>query len=395
MNFIKRCLLERRQAFRSGGLALLVSAGLLSVAPWARAQYQVVAWGVNNHGQTNVPPNLTNAIAIAGGWHHSAALRADGTVVVWGDNNAGQTNVPAGLTNVIAISSRSGDNVTALRVDGTVVAWGDNSYGQTNVPAGLRNVVAIAQGATYGLALKADGTVASWGEWSGLPGTPMAPAGLSNVVALAAGDTFTLFLKADGTIASYYELPPSGLDDVIDIAAGFLQGLVLQANGTLTPWGWFLVSEEMPGGPATVPAGLTNVAAIQSGDSHWLFLKPDGTVTVWGYYTYNDETYVWAPPAPALANVEAIAAGSNHDLAMVRTNGSPPSFQLAALGWGPGGFTLSLPTQSGRVYRLEYKNALTDSAWTALPLVPGNGGVQALNDPTATGAQRFYRVSRW
>ena len=59
------------------------------------------------------------------------------------------------------------------------------------------------------------------------------------------------------------------------------------------------------------------------------------------------------------------------------------------------GFRVSLPTQSGRVYRLEYKHSLADADWTALPLVAGTGHERTLTDPTATGAQRFYRVRRW
>ncbi len=142
---------------------------------------EVLAWGVDSFGQTNVPPNLTNVIAIAGGWHHSAAVKADGTVVAWGDNNAGQTNVPSNLTNAVAISSRSGDHIMALRADGRVVVWGDNSHGQTNVPAGLSNVVAIAAGGYQCLVLRADGTAVAWGY------VPTVPAGLSNIVAIAAG----------------------------------------------------------------------------------------------------------------------------------------------------------------------------------------------------------------
>ncbi|MGA2502161.1 MAG: hypothetical protein ABSH20_30830 [Tepidisphaeraceae bacterium] len=107
---------------------------------------EVLAWGADTFGQTNVPLNLTNAIAIAGGWHHSVALKADGTVTAWGDNDTGQTNVPGNLSNVVAIASRSGDHSMALRADGTVVDWGDNSYGENKVPAGLSNVVAIAAG---------------------------------------------------------------------------------------------------------------------------------------------------------------------------------------------------------------------------------------------------------
>jgi Regulator of chromosome condensation (RCC1) repeat len=39
------------------------------------------AWGKNDAGETNVPPDLTNVVAISAGYQHSLALRADGTVV--------------------------------------------------------------------------------------------------------------------------------------------------------------------------------------------------------------------------------------------------------------------------------------------------------------------------
>ena len=113
---------------------------------------EVVAWGNSTNGQASVPWNLSNVIAIAGGYRHSLALRADGTVVAWGANNAGQTNVPAGLTNLIAISARGGDFSMALKPDGTVAAWGANSWGQMNIPPGLSNVVRIAAGGGHCLA---------------------------------------------------------------------------------------------------------------------------------------------------------------------------------------------------------------------------------------------------
>jgi alpha-tubulin suppressor-like RCC1 family protein len=56
-----------------------------------------VAWGDNSYGQRNVPPGLSNVVAVAAGAYHSLALKADGTVVAWGDNTYGQRNVPAGL----------------------------------------------------------------------------------------------------------------------------------------------------------------------------------------------------------------------------------------------------------------------------------------------------------
>jgi hypothetical protein len=64
--------------------------------------------------------------------------------------------------------------------------------------------------------------------------------------------------------------------------------------------------------------------------------------------------------------------------------------------WNADRFTVSLPTQSGKVYRLEYQNSLTDTNWSAMPLAAGTGGVITLADPTATGSdQRFYRVRQW
>jgi len=44
------------------------------------------------------------ATGIAGGYAHSLALKADGTVVAWGWNDYGQTIVPAEATNVVAIA---------------------------------------------------------------------------------------------------------------------------------------------------------------------------------------------------------------------------------------------------------------------------------------------------
>ncbi|MCL5095995.1 MAG: RCC1 domain-containing protein [Candidatus Omnitrophica bacterium] len=49
----------------------------------SRAESEVVAWGLNDYGQTNVPSGLSNVVAVAAGRTHSSALRSDGTVVGW------------------------------------------------------------------------------------------------------------------------------------------------------------------------------------------------------------------------------------------------------------------------------------------------------------------------
>src|SRR5262249_40859728 len=56
-------------------------------------------------------------------------------------------------------------------------------------------------------------------------------------------------------------------------------------------------------------------------------------------------------------------------------------------------FSVSVPTESGKSYYLEYKTSLGDSSWTTiLPAVTGSGATLTLADNLATGAKRFYRV---
>ena len=50
----------------------------------ALALVPVTAWGDNSWGQTQVPANVGDVVAVAGGYQHSLALRRDGTVVYWG-----------------------------------------------------------------------------------------------------------------------------------------------------------------------------------------------------------------------------------------------------------------------------------------------------------------------
>ena len=96
-----------------------------------------------------------------------------------------------------------------------------------------------------------------------------------------------------------------------------------------------------------------------------------------------------------LTNVAAIAAGGSHSLALIGDGPPVLHVPLSNPTTSSNGFSVSLPTQSGRVYRLEYKEPLSDTNWKALPLVAGNGRVRVLTDSTASGGQRFYRVRRW
>jgi hypothetical protein len=275
----------------------------LSIPVQGQPASQVTAWGDNFYGQLNVPPDLTNAVAIASGFAHNLALRSDGTVSAWGYNAFGQTNVPAGLTTVSAVTAGRYHSL-ALKQNGTLVPWGSSASGLLNVPTGLTNAVAIRAGSAHNLVIKSDGSVAGWGDNSS--GQLNIPAGLSNVVAVAGGLAHSMALRDNGTVAAWGDDThqqtdvPAGLSNVVAIASGDHHNLALRANGTVVAWGYDNYHQ------IDVPPGLSNVAAIACGYYASLATKSNGTVVGWGQFQ---------PPA-GLTNVAALSAGNLHGLAL-------------------------------------------------------------------------------
>ena len=130
---------------------------------------------------------------------------------------------------------------------------------------------------------------------------------------------------------------------------------------------------------------------IDAGTRAVTALRDDGTVLVWGAVN----SPLTNLPA-GLANVTAISAGEYIDLALVGEEQNQPVLTVSQPTYSLIGFEVTVPTRSGRVYRLEYKNSLSDSNWFALPLVAGTGQARVLTDPSATNVQRrFYRVRQW
>ena len=356
------------------------------------ALLQPVAWGgyAQFEGQAIIPPALTNAIAIATGGTFGGLLNVavlpDGTVASWGGDYHGQTNVPPGLGNVISVAA-GGQHCLALRANGTVTGWGSSlaPASLTNPPPGLNNVVAIAAGHTFNLALRSDGTIIQWP-------TNEVPAGLSEVVAIAAGVSHSLALRSDGTVVGWGKNSfsvtnvPAEASNVVAIAAGYVHSVALRSDGTVVAWG------DNTRNQTAVPQNMTNVIAVAAGWDTSLALRRDGTVGGWGYNTAGQ---ISLPPMSALSNVVAISVGYAQSLALVGNTAPEMEAQAGCPELTAGGFSLSLPSQSGKVYRLEYAETLSDAEWTPLPLVAGKPGGLVLTDPSATNAPRFYRVRRW
>lgn len=98
---------------------------------------------------------------------------------------------------------------------------------------------------------------------------------------------------------------------------------------------------------------------------------------------------------PGLTNVVDVGGDDQHNLGLI--GDGPPVLRASLTNptWSTNGFSVALPTQYERVYRLEYKNSLSDSDWIGIPLVAGNGAMRTLTDTTAEGTERYYRVRRW
>src|SRR6267154_3589389 len=78
---------------------LLVFGCMLASLPSLAGSVIAWGWGLG----TNVPPALTNVIAIAAGSEHCVVILTDGSVTAWGNNSYAQTNVPEDLSNIVAV----------------------------------------------------------------------------------------------------------------------------------------------------------------------------------------------------------------------------------------------------------------------------------------------------
>jgi alpha-tubulin suppressor-like RCC1 family protein len=97
------------------------------------------------------------------GPHHTAAINEDGQVVCWGVDVHGECDVPVELGPVVAVNCGY-FHTAVITQDKKVVCWGNNSYDQCDVPADLDNVVAISSGEYHLAAITESGKLTTWGS---------------------------------------------------------------------------------------------------------------------------------------------------------------------------------------------------------------------------------------
>ncbi|MBF0428411.1 MAG: chitobiase/beta-hexosaminidase C-terminal domain-containing protein, partial [Magnetococcales bacterium] len=193
---------------------------------------------------------------------------------------------------------------------------------------------------------------------------------ISNVIAIAAGGEHALFLKADGTVwaagrnnhgqigevqsgMSQDEIKKGAnipvkvgtLSNIQAIAAGSGHSLALDDKGTVHAWGrnWNgqLCNSSWNGGidtfnPIPVTSQLTNVNTVAAGANHTLAVLKNGTVQTCGLNSSgqlgNDSTVDTSTPVQVkdLFSVARVWGGENHSVAL-KTDGT-------VMTWGGNGF---------------------------------------------------------
>lgn len=79
--------------------------------------------------------------------------------------------------------------------------------------------------------------------------------------------------------------------------------------------------------------------------------------------------------------------------AMLTVVAAPVPSPIASAVLANGDFALTFPTETGRSYVIEYKNALSDANWTPLATNSGTGIVLTNRFPTSNATARFYRLN--
>ncbi len=339
-----------------GSLGWITKEYLISVYPQIADQLitpELWVWGYNLYGQVGVNDTTnrstpvttlsggSNWKQVAGGVHHTTAIKTDGTLWVWGRNTEGELGTNDGTNRSTPVTTFAGGtnwkqvsggyHTAAIKTDGTLWTWGYNLYGQlgtndTTNPrstpvttfAGGTNWKQVSGGTYHTAAIKTDGTLWTWGYNNfGALGdntttdrsTPVTTfAGGTNWKQVSSGGYHTAAIKTDGTLwtwgrNSYGQL---GINDGISrstpvttlsggtnwkqVSAGFDHTTAIKTDGTLWTWGYNLYGQlgindtTLRVTPVTTFAGGTNWKQV-SGVYHTSAIKTDGTLWNWGRNT--------------------------------------------------------------------------------------------------------------
>jgi len=181
-------------------------------------------------------------------------------------------------------------------------------------------------------------------------------------------------LNSNGSLDTGFD-PGTGTDFAVN-------SLAVQDNGKVILGGFFT---HVNGTPRNYVARLNTNGGVDtefdpgSGANEAVYfnsIQIDGKVLIGGFFTSFNGT-----PRDGIARLEGDTVILGPRLFGPVRSGST--------------FRVSVATVPGRSYTLQFKDALSVAAWTALVPVPGDGTVKILQDTGATGPQRLYRVQTY
>jgi alpha-tubulin suppressor-like RCC1 family protein len=251
--------------------------------------------GVNDATQRNIPVTTfaggTNWKSVAGGIHHTAAIKTDGSLWIWGANNNGQLGINNATLTLTPVTTFAGGNTwksvtcgeyytAAIKTDGSLWTWGRNAEGQLGINAagdtrstpvttfaGGTTWKQVSAGSAHTAAIKTDGSLWTWGaQFNGElginvggafqgRGTPVTTfVGGTTWKSVSCGGQFTTAIKTDGSLWTW------GANN----------------NGQLGTNDAIVRSI-----PVTTFAGGTNWKQVDAG-AITAAIKTDGTLWVWG-----------------------------------------------------------------------------------------------------------------
>jgi hypothetical protein len=241
-------------------------------APSAEAG-KLVAWGLNDRGQTDVPSG-SDFVSVAAGSTFCVALRSDGTLVQWGYSTfTGSYPVPSG-DDFVRIDAGA-NHAMALRADGTLVAWGGDILGSVSgVNASTDRFTDMACGGMHSVGLREDTTLVGWGQsLNGQLGFPAASTGWR---AVAADFNTTYAIRSDGKIVGWGHWGGVVDGSFVQIDGGNQWFVALRLDGSIMGGG-----SDYDGVLSDIPEG-DGFALVAAGDRFGVAIRSDGALVAWG-----------------------------------------------------------------------------------------------------------------
>ncbi|MGA2247637.1 MAG: lamin tail domain-containing protein, partial [Verrucomicrobiota bacterium] len=393
----------------NGDMAYITGLAPVNVAAiWVNGAAYVPVWTTFTSWSVAVPlQHGTNVLQVTGVDRHSQPIAGDnGSVtVVYGGAGAPSLDYivywPAGLVYTQSFDSLPDPGATSVGSGNPVTINGTN-YSLAN-PYGFAQPVA-ASGSTGGLGISAlagwygtsvllsrfgatDGDQTAGGQISfGSPSSSNRGLGLlatSTTAGTAFGVKFVngtsttlnrMNLQVTGeiwrqsdkpkTLQFYYFIDPTGTNAFPANATAFIPALDVN----------FPTVAADSGGAATngtLAINQTNLNVLNQAITNW----PPGTA-LWLVWQMTDST--------------GKAQGLAIDNLSFSANEAPPMVNASIAGTG---LSLNWQTVLGQSYQIEYKNNLTDPAWTALGTpISGTGGFISVTNNAALAIQRFFRI---